>query len=487
MNASPTTPNHKGHDKDTNFTMRIKPNFDLSTIQADDIKAEAEHHLKVASDNGAATKNPFPVDAFPLLIQQIITATNESLNFPIDFIGSSLLYAGALAIGNSHIIQAKNTWSENAVLYLAIVGKAGTNKSHPLSFALKPLQEENKKMYKDYEEQKKEYDYYKSLNDRDKEKEGLSEPDKPFWKKYIVSDVTPESLAEVHQFNKRGVGLYSDELAGWFKNFNRYNKGSEETFWLSSWSGKEINIDRKNGGPVFIYRPFIPVIGTIQNGVLKELSGNGRNLNGFIDRILFTIPDKIEKAFWSDEELDNSVIEHWQKIILKLLELPCLPDETGNPDPKVLKFSPEAKRIFVGWHDKNEEIYSGSDSDAIAGINAKMKSYALRFALTLELLQWACGESEKNDIGVEAINGAIKLAEYFRNTALRVHEIVSDPLASLTETERQFYFALPENFTTAEGSKVADNIGIKRRTFDRYIKNSIIYKKIKQGHYEKLV
>ena len=35
------------------------------------------------------------------------------------------------------------------------------------------------------------------------------------------------SLADVHKFNKRGIGVYSDELASWFKNFNRYNKGSE--------------------------------------------------------------------------------------------------------------------------------------------------------------------------------------------------------------------------------------------------------------------
>ena len=61
-----------------------------------------------------------------------------------------------------------------------------------------------------------------------------------------------EALAEVHKFNKRGIGVYADELAGWFKNFNRYNKGSEMEFWLSQWSSKPINIDRKTGEPVFI-------------------------------------------------------------------------------------------------------------------------------------------------------------------------------------------------------------------------------------------
>ena len=35
-------------------------------------------------------RNRFPVEVFPLPIQQVITATNENLNFPIDFIGASL-------------------------------------------------------------------------------------------------------------------------------------------------------------------------------------------------------------------------------------------------------------------------------------------------------------------------------------------------------------------------------------------------------------
>ena len=44
-----------------------------------------EFKRKVQSEQKAKT-NPFPVEVFPLPIQQVITATNENLNFPIDFI-----------------------------------------------------------------------------------------------------------------------------------------------------------------------------------------------------------------------------------------------------------------------------------------------------------------------------------------------------------------------------------------------------------------
>ncbi len=89
----------------------------------------------------------------------------------------------------------------------------------------------------------------------------------------------------------------------WFKNFNRYNKGSEEQFWLSVWSGKAIRINRKTTEPTFIAKPFISVIGTIQPAVLNELADK-RTENGFLDRLLFVAPENLKKEYWSETELN---------------------------------------------------------------------------------------------------------------------------------------------------------------------------------------
>lgn len=58
-------------------------------------------------------------------------------------------------------------------------------------------------------------------------------PQEPIRKRFLISDVTPEELSLIHAQNKRGLCLWADELSAWFKNFNRYNNGSEEQFWLS--------------------------------------------------------------------------------------------------------------------------------------------------------------------------------------------------------------------------------------------------------------
>jgi hypothetical protein len=64
-----------------------------------------------------AINNPFPVDVFPLPIQEIITATHQSLNYPVDFIGASLLFASATATGNTCRIEVKPGCKELLNLY----------------------------------------------------------------------------------------------------------------------------------------------------------------------------------------------------------------------------------------------------------------------------------------------------------------------------------------------------------------------------------
>ena len=50
-----------------------------------------------------------------------------------------MLTAMAAVIGNTHTAEIMPGWKEYAILFTALVGSPGTNKSHPLSFAMQPL------------------------------------------------------------------------------------------------------------------------------------------------------------------------------------------------------------------------------------------------------------------------------------------------------------------------------------------------------------
>ena len=479
MQEHNNTPNKLSTKDGDKFT----PNFDFSLIDGigiEDIKTEAEQLLK---------QNRFPVEVFPLPVQQVITATNENLNFPIDFIGASLLYAVSVAVGNTHIVEVKKGFQQNAVLYLAIVGRAGTTKSHPLSFALQPIVEQDKRTYRAFQDELKEYSRQLVKFKKSKDKEEVEEPIKPIWQKFLLSDFTPEALAEVHKFNKRGIGVYVDELAGWFKNFNRYNKGSEMEFWLSQWSGKPINIDRKTGEPVFIPLPFISVAGTIQKGILNELAKDSRTQNGFIDRILFVIPDYVIKEYWSETDLPPVVSENWERIISNLLSLRVAFDDTQNPSPEVLRFTPDAKRILFEWQRSNTDQSNEAESEALSGIFSKMDMYVLRLALILEMMRYACNESDKQAVSIEAVQGAVKLVEYFKNSAVKVNSILSNasPLDKLPTDKQALYQALPDTFTTEAGLQIAEGLGVAERTFKRFLNERELFNWISRGEYEKRI
>jgi len=474
--------------KDTDFS-GLNPQFDFagSSIGIEDLKAEADgltNQLAVAEEK---VIDQFPADVFPLAVQQIISATNECLNYPVDFIGASMLYAASIAIGNTHKVQVKKGFLESAVLYLAIVGRAGTNKSHPLSFALQPIAEQDKMTYRLYEEQCKEFEKVDKFSKKQQEQQGIDEPIKPFWQKMLLSDFTPEALAEVHKFNKRGIGVYVDELAGWFKNFNRYSKGSEMEFWLSSWSSKPINIDRKSGDPIYIPSPFISVGGTIQNGLLVELAKDNRAQNGFIDRILFVVLNHLKKQCWSDRDIDTIYIQNWQGIITNLLALPVMLDETLSPKPDVLHFTPEAKRLLLDWQKANTDLCNEAECDAISSIYSKLDMYVVRLALILELIGWACEESDKQAISIKTMQGAIKLIEYFRKSAIKAYSIISntEPLEKFPVDKQLLFRELPDSFTTEIALQVAHSMGVPERTLKRFLKEKDLFLRTSRGEYEK--
>lgn len=474
-------------DKDTNSN-QINAALELDKyIQVENIAAEPEVLFKHVNEAVEKQSNKFPVEVFPLQVQRIISATNENLNFPIDFIGASLLYAVSIATGNTHKVEVKKGWLESAVIYLAIVARAGTNKSHPLSMAIQPITERDKRTYQDYQQEKQKFDEILNIDRKVRKKQGIPDPIKPVWQKFLLSDFTPEALAEVHKHNKRGIGACMDELAGWFKNFNRYNKGSEMEFWLSIWSGKPVIIDRKSGEPTFIPMPFISVAGTMQKGILNELAKESRTQNGFIDRIIFVFPDDLHKPYWSDTEINPDIIEDWHNIISSLLDIPIQLDETSNPKPELLRLTPEAKKSFIDWERKNTNQCNNSESEAISGIFSKMEIYVFRLALILEMMRFACNESDKKAIGIEAMIGALKLVEYFKYSAIRINSIILNtrPIDKYPEDKQALFGALPDTFSTEQGILIAEALGVPERTFKRFLNENDLFKRLARGEYKK--
>ncbi|WP_299756732.1 YfjI family protein [uncultured Pontibacter sp.] len=439
------------------------------------------------NDLTCSTGNSFPVHAFPQDIQDIIYLLNERLQFPIDFIGAGMLYAASVAIGNTHKVQVKTDWQESAAIYITLVGRPGTNKSHPLSWALTPVFERDSKAYQQYQQEYEKFRQAASLSSKQRKEQGIfEEPAKPALFKHIVQDFTPEALIKVHSQNLRGLGVFADELASWFKNFDRYNKGSEEQFWLSNWSGKTIIIDRKGDNPIRIDTPYVSVCGTIQNGILSDLAKDSRSQNGFIDRILFAMPQDLKKPYPNDLELPQEVTQRWYTYLSNLLDLPLMTDDEGKPQPHVLKFTKQAKAVLNKWMRVNTDLINEAEAESIAGFYTKLEVYLIRLSLILQMLSYTTGDSAREHIEAETVERAILLMEYFRQTGLNVHGILtSTPYDRLTAKQSRIYDLLPDTFHTKEGVTIAFSKGMPEVTFKRFLQRSDLFTKEKHGQYSK--
>lgn len=453
------------------------------------LKAEAQHLSVVPAEDDRPKAQGFPLHVLPEGLQFIVTDLHNTLGYPVDYTASAALFTLSVAVGTSVRVQVKGKWTERATLWLALVGRPGANKSHPLDWMLGPLDDRDGKHAQQYIAAMRGHEHDKQAA----RETGAEVPPEPQCEQHLVSDATPEALVEALTRNPRGLGLYRDELAGWVADFGRYNKGGDVQMFLSIWSGKALRVNRKsNKHPLFVRRPFVSVCGTIQPGVLGTLIEEGRGSNGFIDRILFAYPETQEAAAWSENECQTRLTEYWHGVVDRVVNIPP-PDP--DADPLTLALSPDAKRLWVAHHDRLQATINAFNSDgdeAKAQHRTKMLSYTVRLALIHTVATWAESNTFDMPTQVEArsMTAAITLADYFTSTADKVlftlHE--STPVDQLNGNLLTLFDALPNDFRTAEAVVKAEALGLSertaKRTLNKWAKDGLV-KREGQGRYSK--
>ncbi len=442
-----------------------------------------------AGINEELTGSEFPLHVLPERLQKIIKAMVSDLGFPVEYISTSILMASSIAIGNTYKVKVKNGWSEAIMFYMALVGKPGVNKSAPKEVAMSPLMKKDQQSFRDFSIAKAQFDV-----EMEKKKKDYPAPQKPRFCKHLTQDFTIEALFSLMMNNSRGLGVVPDELATWFKNFNRYNsgKGSEQELWLIIWSNNQISTDRKNSDPTLISSPFVTVFGTMQPSVFQELASNGRGANGFIDRILFVYPENLVKNPWSDSEIDQSVLDEYEFFINQLTEIDWNHDN-GETKPNILTFSDEAKSALYAWQAENTNNCNSEEGERYAGILAKMETYCIRFAGLLQIISDKCNnvQNVQGIIKIESVKGAIELIKYFIINSKRVYDTISgDPLATLDKNKLSLYNLLNNEFTTNDILRISKEIipPIKsNKTINKLLNDNRLFEKISHGNYRKKI
>ena len=145
--------------------------------------------------------------------------------------------------------------------------------------------------------------------------------------------------------------------------------------------------------------------------------------------------------------------------------------------------------MLFEWQRVNTDQSNEAESEALSGIFSKMDMYVLRLALILEMMRYACNESNKEAVSIESVEGAVKLVEYFKSSAVKVNSILSNasPLDKHPSDKQALYNALPDTFTTKTGLQIAEGLGVPERTFKNFLNDKELFTRTSRGEYQKRI
>lgn len=318
--------------------------------------------------------------------------------------------------------------------------------------------------------------------------------DRPVLRRTIVSDFTPEALMLAHHNCPRGITILADEIMGMFNSANRYNNGQLIEQLLSAWSNSAIDVTRvSNPIPIHIENPCINMVGTTQTRRVHELLKKGYEDNGLLDRILFVMPKSYLVPRWTESEEEDtgsnpaSAWRTWEAIMEKVFYLDYEVNDEGNI-PHLIGMEAEAKRVFFNWHNNTiERINAIRDEALVESRPMKSPVQVARLALVLQVLSYACGESHMQFVTTTAIEGAIRLNDYFEGSYRRIREYVANDACD--EPSLELLALLKDTFTTAEALDAGRQLMVTERTVMNYLRdlarNRLVHK-VRQGVYEKV-
>jgi len=427
-------------------------------------------------------KIEFPLVVFPNGIQEIICDLEHESGYPVPYTAAALFHAFSSAIGNSCVCRFKENWVTAPILFTVLVGGPGSIKTHPVSFAMRPLAGRDRVSLSDYAHQ---LERYRSTSP---DQRGA----KPVPRQRIVRDTTMEALVKVLKTNPAGVCVCVDELKGWLNSFNRYrNGGGDMEAWLSLFTGESIVVNRKSQDDIdSVSSPFASVIGTIQPGILPKVFQSDLD-NGFFPRLLFVLnPKDGEPVLWKEEEdLPSGAADRWAYILAPIMNYADAFND-GTEHGITYTFDSSARSFLVDWQNRGEKKCADEGASHSVEFLRKIETYIIRFSLIIQVMRDADKGifGNNNSIGPESAILSTLLADYYLSTIQEVYELVITGGEDI-ERKIRFFSALDGTFTSAQALAIAAHMGISRRTVFRMLevgKDDPFIKKLRHGVYQKI-
>jgi len=259
------------------------------------------------------------------------------------------------------------------------------------------------------------------LRDADEDDDALTRP------RYVVNDLTYESLGVILTENPDGVLSVRDEVRGLLLHLAREESAPARAFYLQAWSGGRYTFDRIGRATVTVPDARLSMVGGIQPGPLCDLvrqARRGAGDDGMTERFLIAWPDSPttwrEVDRWPDSAAKRSAWEAFDRMDALTAdaigaERDTDPDgnERGLP---FLRLDDGAREAFGDWHASLQRDLRSTDSEGLEAALSKFRHHVPALALSMHVLDGGTGP-----IAQSAMLRALALGEYFASHARRLH------------------------------------------------------------------
>jgi len=379
---------------------------------------------------------PFPIGALPEPVRSYVGEGAAAIGCDASFVALPMLSGLAGAIGNSRRIQLKRGWAEPAILWTAIVGESGTQKSPAFRLGLKAVRTRQHRAMKEHQQAIKKWEADSQFFEIDLAQwkkqaakcstppEPPAAPEKPICPRVWIEDSTTEALATLLLENPRGLLTLRNELSGWF-SFGQYKNGGgadDVARWLQMFDADPLIVDRKTSGTTYVPCAAVSIAGGIQPAILHRSVGEQHRDNGLLARLLLAHPPRRAKR-WTEAELDPMTEGAVMTLFDRLYALEAEQDADGDPTPRLLRMDAAAKAAwidFVNEHGQEQLALVGDEAAAWS----KLEGYAARIALVVHLVRAAAEDPTLTDadtVDAASIASGVRLSRWFATEARRVY------------------------------------------------------------------
>ena len=388
---------------------------------------------------------PYPLDALPETIRNAVEEVQGFTKAPLEMVATSAL--GALStVGQAHVDVVRSSRLKGpSSLFVLTIADSGERKSTVDGLFTRPVVEYEHQQVEaakpDLDAYRADIDLWESKRkgllskiqqntksnkpsaDLEQQLRGLepTKPEPPRVPKILMGDETPENLAwtlakqwpsGAVASSEAGIvlgahGMNSDSI---MRNLSQLNV---------LWDGGKLSIGRRTSESFEVDGVRLTVALQVQEPTLRaffEKSGALARGTGFLARFLIAWPQStMGTRFYEEPPEQCPALMGFHQRLREILNQSVPMDEVGRLEPLLVSLSPEAKALWVRFHDVVEsELAAGGELELIKDVAAKAADNAARLAALFQLL-----ESGVSQISQESFESASRVVSWHLNESRR--------------------------------------------------------------------